>query len=117
VPLEAGLGAFSRRLEPTAVPAFIRSSSSLSWLCRLRPQTLQATKPTPARRIAPPTPTTTPMMVFFALLLRPVLELEDPELRAGDAVLEVEDEVALDVKVCATTVPLMVSVVVTSTSD
>lgn len=84
----AGLGAFSRTLEPTAVPAFIKSSSSLSLSFRFRNQILQATKATPARIIAPPTPTTTPMIVFFADVLSPLLVVEVPELREGDEVLE-----------------------------
>lgn len=110
MPPEDGLGAFSRRLEPTAVPALIKSSSSLSLLFLLRPQTLQATKATPARRIAPPTPTTTPMMVFLALLLNPLLEPEEPELREGDEVPVEEVEDADDVEVCVVTTPLMVVV-------
>lgn len=59
-------------------------------------------------------------MVFLALELRPVLELEDPELREGDEVLELVDETGSDVvKVCATTLPLIVVVRVVrcSTSD
>lgn len=95
------------------MPAFIKSSSSLS-LCRLRPQILQATKAIPAIRIAPPTPTTTPMIVFFAVELNPLLEPELPELRAGDEVLEAADEVALEVKVVATSDPPEVIVVVTT---
>lgn len=110
MPVEDGLGAFSRRLEPTAVPALIRSSSSLSLLCLLRPQTLQATKATPARRIAPPTPTTTPIMVFLALLLNPLLEPEEPELREGDELLVEEVKGAVDVEACVVATPLMVVV-------
>ena len=107
---EDGLGAFSRRLEPTAVPALIRSSSSLSLLFLLRPQTLQATKATPARRIAPPTPTTTPIMVFLALLLNPLLEPEEPELREGDEVPVEEVEDTDDVEVCVVATPPIVVV-------
>lgn len=110
MPPEDGLGAFSRRLDPTAVPAFIKSSSSLSLLCLLRPQTLQATKATPASRIAPPTPTTTPMMVFLALLLNPLLEPEELELREGDEVPVEEAEDTDDVEVCVVATPLMVVV-------
>lgn len=110
MPPEDGLGAFSRRLEPTAVPALIKSSSSLSVLCLLRPQTLQATNATPARRIAPPTPTTTPMMVFFALLLNPLLEPEEPELRDGDAVPVEEAEERDDTEATVVGTPPTVSV-------
>lgn len=110
MPAEDGLGAFSRRLEPTAVPALIRSSSSLSLLCLLRPQTLQATKAIPARRIAPPTPTTTPIMVFLALLLNPLLEPEEPELREGDEVLVEEVKGPVDVEAWVVGTPPMVVV-------
>lgn len=118
MPLEAGLGAFSRRLEPTAVPALIKSSSSLSGSCLLRPQTLQATKATPARIIAPPTPTTTPMMVFLALLLNPLLAPEEPELKEGDEVPveEVEDADDVEVSVVATPPMVVVRVIVVSVS-
>lgn len=44
---------------------------SLSSLFFLRPQIRYATTPNPARMMAPPTPTTTPMMVFLVFELMP----------------------------------------------
>lgn len=62
--LPDGLGAFSRGPEPTAVPP-IRSSSSP--YCSLRFfWILQKTKPRAPIMMAPPTPTTTPMMIFLS---------------------------------------------------
>lgn len=62
--LPDGLGAFSRGPEPTAVPP-IRSSSSP--YCPLRFfWILQKTKPRAPMMMAPPTPTTTPMMIFLS---------------------------------------------------
>lgn len=71
--LLAGLGAFSRGPVPTAVPP-MRSSSSP--YCSLRfLWILQKTRPRAPRRMAPPTPTTTPMMIFLSEEDTP-LELE-----------------------------------------
>lgn len=70
----------------------IKSSSSTS--CRLRPQILNATIANPASRIAPPIPTTTPIIVFLAFELRPELEeLLLPESRLGTLV---DDALPLD---------------------
>ena len=49
--------------------------SSSSSLCFFLPQILQATNPKAPRSIAPPTPTTTPMIVFFEEVLSPELLL------------------------------------------
>jgi len=79
------MGTFSRLAVPTAVPALIKSSSSLSRASFLRSQTLHITAAIPRSRIVPPTPTTTPMIVFLALVLRPGLPKSPPlELRLGD---------------------------------
>jgi hypothetical protein len=61
----------------------IKSSSSAS--PRFRPQILHATIARPPRRIAPPIPTTTPMMVPFSLELSPdeLPELPPPLSRLG----------------------------------
>lgn len=66
-------------------------SSSLSSTCFFRPQTRQATRPMTARTIAPPTPTTTPIMV-----LRVCLDMPDDELPDDEA-----DRVAVGVVVVA----------------
>lgn len=86
----AGLAAFSRLPAPTAVPALIRSSSSVASLFLLRPQTLQKTRAMTPMTMAPPTPTTTPMTTFFEDSLRPELP-EPPELwlfKLGEPVSE-----------------------------
>lgn len=82
--LPDGLGAFSRGPEPTAVPP-IRSSSSPN--CPLRFfWILQKTKPRAPIMMAPPTPTTTPMMIFLSEEDTPLEpELFSP-LREGEPV-------------------------------
>lgn len=82
--LPDGLGAFSRGPEPTAVPP-IRSSSSP--YCPLRFfWILQKTKPRAPMMMAPPTPTTTPMMIFLSEADTPLEpELSSP-LREGEPV-------------------------------
>jgi hypothetical protein len=55
----------------------------------------QATKAIPAIKMAPPTPTTTPMMVFRVPVLSPLLVLEPLSLRLGEVE---EPEAALDVE-------------------
>jgi hypothetical protein len=64
--------------------------------------------------MAPPTPTTTPMIVFLAEVLRPELLDSTPELKPA----EVEAGTALEeVKVCAMLLPLIISVVTTTIGE
>jgi len=80
----------------------------------LCPQTLQATKAKPAKIIAPPTPTTTPMIVFLAEVLRPELPESPLELRAAEVVAGTGVE---EVYVCATVLPLTYLTVVITTGE
>lgn len=64
------------------VPASPRSSSRLADLLFLKRMTTMAI---PARRTAPPTPTTTPMMVFFCLVERPEELFEELEASLSDS--------------------------------
>lgn len=63
---------------PPDPPKFI--NPSLSSEVFLLPQILNATTPNPAKMIAPPIPTTTPMMVLRVLLLMPELEEDEPSV-------------------------------------
>ncbi|EDN04046.1 predicted protein [Histoplasma mississippiense (nom. inval.)] len=102
--------------EPTAVPAFIRSSSSPTPReFRLR-RNRHATKARPPTRTAPPTPTTTPMMIRLDESLRPE-EARPPLLSllrpgAGDW-----PGVMVEAEVCSKVLPLMVMVLVTMTTE
>lgn len=77
----------------------IKSSSSLPY--RFFPQMRHATIPRPAKRIAPPMPTTTPTIVFFAEELMPELpplllpesRLGAPEVAAADGVIATRADV------------------------
>lgn len=105
-----GLGAFSRTPEPTAVP-LIRSVASSSAAARLRARILQATTPIAPIRMAPPTPTTTPIMIFFWLESRPESESPEDPLKPGDSVDSLASLFVL-VYVVGTGVPSIVWVVV-----
>jgi hypothetical protein len=97
--------------DPTAAPEFIRSSSSPGREFLLR-RNLHATTARPPSMIAPPTPTTTPIMMFLWAVLKP--ELPDPPVSARPGVLVwVATAVSVGGKVivCSTGVPLMVMVV------
>jgi len=82
-----------------AVPLPLRkpiSPSSFSSVFLFRPHILHATMSSPARMMAPPTPTTTPMTVFLVLVLMPD-DLPELSLRDAAAVDLEEPDVLLDV--------------------
>ena len=81
----------------------IRSLSS-SPICLFLPQILHATIARPPTTIAPPMPTTTPMIIRFEEELSPeLLELLSPPLKPGDGVdVDVDTgTTALVVKTCS----------------
>lgn len=105
--------------EPTAVPEFIRSSSSPGREFLLRPN-LHATTARPPSMMAPPTPTTTPIMIFLRARVKP--ELPDPPLwlsSPAGALVAVADvaSVLVVVSVCSTTLPLTVTMLVTTRTE
>lgn len=69
----------------------------------------QATKAIPAIKMAPPTPTTTPIIVFFVPVLSPLLVLEPLSLRLGE--VEEVPGAALVVELVAWAVLVSISVV------
>jgi len=82
------------------VPKVINPSFSSEFF--LRPQILNATTPNPAKRIAPPIPTTTPIIVFrvFELMPDDEEELSSPlraAVPAGKVEVTVEEATELNI--------------------
>lgn len=92
------------------------SASSLFIALRLLAETLHTTIATAAIRMAPPTPTTTPIMIFLSEEERPELDFLDPsEFKPGASVAAAAGWVV--VMVIGTVLPLMVlTVVITETT-
>lgn len=109
----------SRLCDPTAAPVFIKSSSS-SWprLSLLR-RSLRITKATPARIIAPPTPTTTPIMVLRVEVLMPELPDDSSSSPPRPGAEVSAGLVSVETVVCSMTSPfsVLVWVIITTDSD
>lgn len=97
-------------LPPYAVP--MRSSFSAgSAPCRLRPHTLHATRKSPPRRAAPPTPTQTPITVFLVEDDIPEDFFSSP-LPEREGVPEADDELDVELAVPEALDPLLVAVII-----
>jgi len=75
-----------------ALPLLKPMSPSLSSSFFLRPHILHATTKRPARTMAPPTPTTTPMTVFFVFVDMPEETVSLPEREAAFVAFDVAEE-------------------------
>lgn len=107
----------SRLCDPTAAPVCIKSSSS-SWpRVSLLRRSLRTTKATPAIMIAPPTPTTTPMMVFRVPELIPELPDESPSSSPSPGAEVSGGLVSVESVVCSMISPFSVLVWVMITTD
>lgn len=84
---------------PAALPNLVPIKSSLSsGVFFLRPQILQATMNNPAKMAAPPTPTTTPIIVFLVPVLIPLSLLEPPLFIEAAAELAAAAELVAEAK-------------------